>query len=188
MLNQGNSKFVFFMGSCLLGLLVGFGCDSKSGSTSGVSDQEHEHFPAHWPESIFRASQRIDGILAAPGSMPVDATSVGAASVDATSVGSETGTATLTSVVELADLVGWLPILAADSDLGREDFSRIDAWSAQWTEPLRKHALGSGALAGNGTLEGFGQVDGLREMAKGLSEICRSEQARIDELQKRYAE
>jgi hypothetical protein len=115
--------------------------------------------------------------------MPVDATSVGA-----TSVGSETGTPTLTSVAELADLVGWLPILAADSDLGREDFSRIDAWSAQWTEPLRKHALGSGALAGNGTLEGFGQVDGLREMAKGLSEICRSEQARIDELQKRYAE
>jgi hypothetical protein len=178
MMSQGNSKFVFFMGSCLLGLLVGFGCDSKSGSTSGVSDQEHEHFPAHWPESIFRASQRIDGILAAPGTMPVGATSVG----------SETGTPTLTSVAELADLVGWLPILAADSDLGREDFSRIDAWSAQWTEPLRKHALGSGALAGNGTLGGFGQVDGLREMAKGLSEICRSEQARLDELQKRYAE
>jgi len=183
MISQGNSKFVFFMGSCLLGLLVCFGCDSKSGSTDGVSDQEHEHFPAHWPESIFRASQSIDGILAAPGTMPVDATSVGA-----TSVGSETGTQTLTSVAELADLVGWLPILAADSDLGREDFSRIDAWSAQWTEPLRKHALGSGAQAGNGPLEGFGQVDGLREMAKGLSEICRSEQARIDELQKRYAE
>jgi len=179
MMSQGNSKFVFFMGSCLLGLLVCFGCNSNSGSMDGASDQEHEHFPAHWPESIFRASQRIDGILAAPGTMPVDATSVGAtsvgaASVDATSVGSETGTPTLTSVAELADLVGWLPIL--------------DAWSAQWTEPLRKHALGSGALAGNGTLEGFGQVDGLREMAEGLSEICRIEQARIDELQKRYAE
>jgi len=161
MMSQGNSKFVFFMGSCLLGLLVCFGCNSNSGSMDGASDQEHEHFPAHWPESIFRASQRIDGILGAP---------------------------TLSSVAELADLVGWLPILAADSDLGREDFSRIDAWSAQWTEPLRKHALGSGALAGNGTLEGFGQVDGLREMAEGLSEICRIEQARIDELQKRYAE
>jgi len=183
MISQGNSKFVFFMGSCLLGLLVGFGCDSKSGSTADGSDQEHEHFPSHWPESIFRASQRIDGILAAPGAMPLGATPVGA-----TSVGSETGTPNLTSVAELADLVGWLPILAADSDLGREDFSRIDAWSAQWTEPLRKHALGSGAQAGNGTLEGFGQVDGLQEMAKGLSEICRSEQARIDELQKRYAE
>jgi len=173
MMSQGNSKFVFFMGSCLLGLLVCFGCDSKSGSTDGVSDQEHEHFPAHWPESVFRASQRIDGILADPVAM---------------SVGLETESPTLTSVAELADLVGWLPILAADSDLGREDFNRIDAWSAQWTEPLRKHALGSGALAGNGTLEGFGQVDGLREMAKGLSEICRIEQARIDELQKRYAE
>lgn len=178
MMSQGNSKFVFFMGSCLLGLLVCFGCNSNSGSTDGVSDQEHEHFPAHWPESIFRASQRIDGILA----------DTGATSVGAMSVGLETESPTLTSVAELADLVGWLPILAADSDLGREDFSRIDAWSAQWTEPLRKHALGSGALAGNGTLEGFGQVDGLREMAKGLSEICRSEQARIDELQKRYAE
>jgi hypothetical protein len=173
MMSQGNSKFVFFMGSCLLGLLVCFGCDSKSGSTDGVSDQEHEHFPAHWPESVFRASQRIDGILADPVAM---------------SVGLETESPTLTTVAELADLVGWLPILAADSDLGREDFNRIDAWSAQWTEPLRKHALGSGALAGNGTLEGFGQVDGLREMAKGLSEICRIEQARIDELQKRYAE
>lgn len=183
MRSQGNSKFVFFMGSCLLGLLVCFGCDSKSGSTDGVSDQEHEHFPAHWPESIFRASQRIDGILA-----DSVATSAGATSVGATSVGIKTESPTLTSVAELADLVGWLPILAADSDLGREDFSRIDAWSAQWTEPLRKHALGSGALAGNGTLEGFGQVDGLREMAKGLSEICRIEQARIDELQKRYAE
>lgn len=183
MMSQGNSKFVFFMGSCLLGLLVCFGCDSKSGSTDGVSDQEHEHFPAHWPESIFRASQRIDGILA-----DSVATSAGATSVGATSVGIKTESPTLTSVAELADLVGWLPILAADSDLGREDFSRIDAWSAQWTEPLRKYALGSGALAGNGTLEGFGQVDGLREMAKGLSEICRIEQARIDELQKRYAE
>lgn len=178
MMSQGNSKFVFFMGSCLLGLLVCFGCNSNSGSMDGASDQEHEHFPAHWPESIFRASQRIDGILAEPG-----ATSAGA-----TSAGLKTGAPTLSSVAELADLVGWLPILAADSDLGREDFSRIDAWSAQWTEPLRKHALGSGALAGNGTLEGFGQVDGLREMAKGLSEICRIEQARIDELQKRYAE
>ena len=183
MRSQGNSKFVFFMGSCLLGLLVCFGCDSKSGSTDGVSDQEHEHFPAHWPESIFRASERIDGILA-----DSVATSAGATSVGATSVGIKTESPTLTSVAELADLVGWLPILAADSDLGREDFSRIDSWSAQWTEPLRKHALGSGALAGNGTLEGFGQVDGLREMAKGLSEICRIEQARIDELQKRYAE
>lgn len=173
MMSQGNSNFVFFVGSFLLGLLVCFGCDSKSGSTDGSSDQEHEHFPAHWPESIFRASQRIDGILADPG---------------ATSVGLKTESPTLTSVAELADLVGWLPILAADSDLGREDFSRIDAWSAQWTEPLRKHALGSGALAGNGTLDGFGQVDGLRELAKGLSEICRNEQARIEELQKRYAE
>ena len=178
MMSQGNSKFVFFMGSCLLGLLVCFGCNSNSGSMDGASDQEHEHFPAHWPESIFRASQRIDGILADPGT-----TSAGA-----TSVGLKTESTTLTSVAELADLVGWLPILAADSDLGREDFNRIDAWSAQWTEPLRKHALGSGALAGNGTLEGFGQVDGLREMAEGLSEICRIEQARIDELQKRYAE
>lgn len=183
MMSQGNSKFVFFMGSCLLGLLVCFGCNSNSGSMDSASDQEHQHFPAHWPESIFRASQRIDGILADPG-----ATSAGATSVGATSAGLKTGAPTLRSVAELADLVGWLPILAADSDLGREDFSRIDAWSAQWTEPLRKHALGSGALAGNGTLEGFGQVEGLREMAKGLSEICRIEQARIDELQKRYAE
>lgn len=188
MMSQGNSKFVFFVGSCLLGLLVCFGCDSKSGSTDGISDQEHEHFPAHWPESVFRASQRIDGILADPVATSVGATSVGATTVGAMSVGLETESPTLTSVAELADLVGWLPILAADSDLGREDFNRIDAWSAQWTEPLRKHALGSGALAGNGTLEGFGQVDGLREMAKGLSEICRIEQARIDELQKRYAE
>ena len=90
MMSQGNSKFVFFVGSCLLGLLVCFGCDSKSGSTDGASDQEHEHFPAHWPESIFRDSQRIDGILADP---------------VATSVGLETESPTLTSVAELADLV-----------------------------------------------------------------------------------
>lgn len=168
MKGQGKTRFVSFIGSCLIGLLVCIGCDSNAGDPEGTSDQEHEHFPAHWPESIFRASQRIEGILADPGA--------------------KSETPSLSSVAELADLVGWLPILAADSDLGREDFSRIDAWSAQWTEPLRKHALDLQKQSGSGTLEGFGQVEGLREMAKGLSEICRSEQARIDELQKRYAE
>ncbi len=79
-----------------------------------------------------------------------------------------------TASAELADLVGWLPILAADSDLGRQDFARIDSWSSRWTESLRKHALESPDI------QGLSNLEELRQVVGQLDEICRAEQDRLD--------
>lgn len=129
--------------------------------------QEHEHFPSHWPEDILRASKRISELLTEPGGA---------------TAGSSLQTPAITPSAELADLIGWLPILAADSDLGREDFARIDAWSGAWTDRLRKHA-GKSA-----TLEGFSDLDGFRQIARDFEAICQAEQARLDELTRRFSE
>ena len=135
--------------------------DTKGGALRGDQSmqEEHEHFPEHWPEDIMRASKRIQELLS-----------------------SASDSQQITPVAELADLVGWLPVLAADSDLGREDFARIDAWSGAWTEPLRKHSSGATALVG------FSKLDEFRQVASELEAICRAEQARIDDMIRRFSE
>jgi hypothetical protein len=157
--------------SCVLWLAVA-GCqpvdrqsmvqlEAGSKQSEGVEEHEHhEHFPEHWPEDIMRANQRISELIEDPSS-------------------SSQG---ISKSMELADLVGWLPILAADSDLGREDFARIDAWSGLWGPKLRQHASRADGL------DGFGNIEQLTQMSRDLGEICRAEQARIDALVRRYSE
>jgi hypothetical protein len=123
--------------------------------------QEHEHFPVHWPQDIMSASKRLSQLLADP---------------RADSSVRSTAEHWPTASVETADLVGWLPILAADSDLGRQDFARIDAWSSQWTELLRKHAGQSSDI------QGLSNLDKLRQAVGQLEEICKAEQDRLDRL------
>ena len=142
-------------------LIVGLLCVGCKQPQVDPQQQEHEHFPAHWPHDIMRASKRIVQLLE---------------DSDSKSTGTSQRESWPTATAELADLVGWLPILAADSDLGRKDFASIDSWSSQWTDLLRKHASNSEAIQGLSNLEGF------KEVAVQLGEICQAEQARIDRL------
>ncbi|MFM2013394.1 MAG: hypothetical protein RLZZ396_2178 [Planctomycetota bacterium] len=142
-------------------LIVGLLCVGCKQPQVDPQEQEHEHFPVHWPHDIMRASKRIDQLLA---------------DAELNLAGTRKSENWPTATAELADLVGWLPILAADSDLGRKDFASIDSWSSQWTDLLRKHASNSEAIQGLSNLEGF------KEVAVQLGEICQAEQARIDRL------
>lgn len=142
--------------SCLIVGLLCVGCKQPQ---VDPQQQEHEHFPAHWPHDIMRASKRIVQLLE---------------DSDSKSTGTSQRENWPTATAELADLVGWLPILAADSDLGRQDFARIDSWSSRWTESLRKHALESPDI------QGLSNLEELRQVVGQLDEICRAEQDRLD--------
>jgi hypothetical protein len=157
--NMASFRCIATAACCLFLIASLMGC-KPSASRSAQIDEEHEHFPKHWPEDILRASERISELLE----------------------GSETEGKTLAVSAELADLFGWLPILAADSDLGREDFARIDAWSAAWTDRLREHARGSSGLGG------LSNIEVLKQIAADLAAICNAEQQRQDELDRRFSQ
>lgn len=122
-----------------------------------VADHEHqhEHFPPHWPGEIFQASERLNGL--GRGTLPA-----------------KEG---LPAMREIADLLKWLPVLAADSDLSREDFYRIDAWSTEWTKHTTQHAEQGGDI-GN-----FPKKEALQEMVDRLIDVCRKEQDRLRAMQ-----
>ena len=175
---QVKKRPVISMGLLMLSTLVGAivlgGCNRTGGGSMGQAAQgdhrehpEHEHFPSHWPEDILRARKRISALLV---------------ETAAPSTGSSVEAPAISPSGELADLIGWLPILAADSELGREDFARIDAWSAAWTDRLRKHSSKSPGL------DGISDIEGFKKVAAELEEICKAEQARIDELTRRFSE
>lgn len=118
-------------------------------------EHEHEHFPPHWPGEIFQASERLNGLVR--GTLPANEG--------------------LLRMREVADLLKWLPVLAADSDLSREDFYRIDAWSTEWTILATQHAEQGGDI-GN-----FPKEEALKKMVGSLMDVCRKEQERLRALQ-----
>ena len=65
----------------------------------------------------------------------------------------------------------------ADSDLSREDFYRIDAWSTEWTKIVTQHVEQQGDI-GN-----FPKVESLQQMVDKLSDVCRKEQDRLRAMQ-----
>ncbi|MFM7516727.1 MAG: hypothetical protein ACKO3V_07280 [Pirellula sp.] len=147
---------LLYITTCLILSLLCLGCKEPQGD---ALEQEHEHFPVHWPQDILSASKRMSQLLTDP-------------TADATAKSSAQKWPTAST--EFADLVGWLPILAADSDLGRQEFAQIDSWSSRWTESLRKHALESPDIRGLSNLEE------LRQVVSQLEEICQAEQERLD--------
>ncbi len=151
----------------LLLLCLVSGCSSRPSTETTVPiqvegseadhehDHDHEHFPSHWPGDIFRASERLNGLL--QGSLPANEG--------------------ISAIREMADLLKWLPVLAADSDLSREDFYRIDAWSTEWTKIVTQHVEQQGGI-GN-----FPKVESLQQMVDKLSDVCRKEQDRLRAMQ-----
>lgn len=145
------------------------GCSSKASSNSAAriatedsksaneheQEHDHEHFPPHWPVDIFQASERLEGLTN----------------------GKLTARDNLPAMREISDLMKWLPMLAADSDLSREDFYRIDALSSDWTKPLTQHAEQGGEMGD------FLGVSSLQEAVGLLVEVCRKEKERIRAMQ-----
>lgn len=119
-------------------------------------DEEHDHFPPHWPETIFGASARLSALADSPRTVP-DAHGVPVRQ-------------------ELVDLMGWLPMLAADSDLDRSSFDRIDSWSTRIHERWQR-------TAEQQEVETLLRDSEARELIAWLADVCRQEQARIDQLQ-----
>ncbi len=145
-------------------MAVAIGC-SKLENPSGdlkkpVQESEHEHFPPHWPGSLFHASSRLDAMIADPdvaSSNPL-----------------------VSSSKEFADLIQWLPFLAADSDLGREPFARIDGWSTQFADRLKLDAQNKKPL------REIVAENGIESMVRELSKISSEETKRLQALQQEY--
>lgn len=153
-------KFMWMMITVILG--VGMGCQPPSTSAQssshddhGDSEESHEHFPAHWPYTIFRASARLAELAKNPDTASTDGS--------------------IAPREEFVDLVNWLPILAADSDLDRPTFDRIDAWStsamARWQRP-----------GGLQELKNIVQESETQEMIAWLADVCRQEELRLEQL------
>ena len=133
---------------------------NRMDSTKGADDSahsEHEHFPAHWPVTIFAASERLTALGGDRGQLD-----------------SKEG---VSFEREFIDLIRWLPELTADSDLKEPDFNRIDLWSSKYA-PLFESMLGEG-----GTMEAMLAVDGLDFAIKELQKIVQAESERLAAIQ-----
>jgi hypothetical protein len=139
----------------VLGVVTGFsGCESQP-MTGSQTEESHEHFPAHWPYTISRASTRLAELIKDP-----NATS------DEHAIAPRD---------EFVDLVNWLPILAADSDLDRPTFDRIDAWSTRSVSQWQR--------AGSPReLKDLVEEPETQEMVAWLVDICKQEDSRLEQL------
>lgn len=98
-------KFLFSLLAAIVFCFIG--CQGAQQAT----EESHEHFPPHWPQTIFNASDRLSQMLQQPDMAPT--------------------AGRVPPIEEFMDLIGWLPILTADSDLDRSTFDRIDAASVR---------------------------------------------------------
>lgn len=143
-----------FLLHCLGLIAVLLGCQ---GAALPPNQQEsHEHFPPHWPNSIFQASDRLAEILQ---------------ETDATAPPSG-----ISPQQEIMDLVGWLPILAADSDLDRKTFDRIDEASMRIYQRWK-------ALPQPPDLASLTSDTDVREMTAWLSDICQRERPSVQVIE-----
>jgi hypothetical protein len=145
--NRLTQFWIAMLSFCLLGC-------QPSADVSDQEDESHEHFPPHWPNTIFKASDRLSELIANPGA-----------------ASPQTALATqITPQQEFIDLIGWLPILAADSDLDRAAFDRIDAASSKLQSRWQKSQPKD--------LPTLVNDPDAREIITWLADICHQEQSR----------
>jgi len=138
-------------GWCILILLLGVGgCRGPN-----AEEHEEEHFPPHWPNTIFEASDRLRMIVDTNGVVESKATSI---------------------EQELLDLLEWIPELIADSDMSKADFDSVDPMVVQLAKRIEKGA-GEGR-----SIKDLIATPGLEEAVKRLKQLCEREQARLDAL------
>jgi hypothetical protein len=108
-------------------------------------EDEHEHFPPHWPVTVFAASERLKLIASSEGSIETSAPSVER---------------------ELVDLITWLPELVADSDMTKAEFDSVDAWATKLSSE------GEQLIAKNAKLAELLRMDGLSASLSELQKLC----------------
>lgn len=142
---------------------IPLGCNGNRSATPSAesppraSNTEHEHFPSHWPFTIDRASERLNRLTTQP-DLPSNPSSISVAR-------------------EFADLLLWLPLLAADSDLTRSDFEKIDQWSQTWAPICRSLADDKQPLSK------LTAPPELQAAVHELEILCQRERQRIEQLQ-----
>ena len=143
------------LGMLVIGFCLSNGC--IVGPKSESTDAHEEHFPPHWPETIFVATDRLAALESGSAEKAPD------------------------SLVSLeqqwVDLFRWLPELAADSELSKNDFDQIDAISL-------KHGIRMEKMLEQGkTLEQLIAEPGVAEAIATLQKICREESQRLQTLE-----
>jgi hypothetical protein len=105
--------------SLLLASLLVAGCTrAERSSEPGADPESHEaHFPAHWPGNYPAAIDRLEVLL-----FDSDAELPGR----------------ISRWQEVDDLIGWLPELAADSDLDEQEWNRLESAAAELAGVLRQ--------------------------------------------------
>jgi len=155
---KGSSAGIFQalgLGMLVIGFCLSHGCNA--GQTSESTNAHEEHFPPHWPETIFVAADR----LAALGSGPAEKAPDSWVSLEQ----------------QWVDLFRWLPELAADSELSKIDFDQIDAISLKYGISMEK------MLEQGKTLEQMRAEPGVSEAIATLQQICREELQRLQTLE-----
>ncbi len=136
---------------CMVVLLLGVGgCRGPN-----AEEHEEEHFPPHWPNTIFEASDRLRMIVDADGVIESKAPSI---------------------EQELLDLLEWIPELIADSDMSKADFDSVDSTVVLLAKQIEK-GTGEGR-----SIKDLITTPGLGEAVKTLQQLCETEQARLDAL------
>ncbi len=120
--------------------------------TAPKEEEEEEHFPPHWPVSVFEASKRLKQISDSNGAVESKATSIER---------------------EFVDLVIWLPELVADSDMTKIEFDEIDSWASKLASE------GEMLLGKDAKIAELLRLNGLQESLLALQKLCDSYAAKM---------
>ena len=155
------SQLVWSLGSfALLVTLLTCGCNRNVAtgvaSSSSPAAEQHDHHPAHWPATIFAASDRL---------MALESGLIGDAQPERVSIERE-----------LVDLIKWMPELAADTDLKEDAFNRIDSWSSKYL-PVLEEQMKQGLK-----FDSMLKSEGLSEAIVQLNELVGAEKKRLESL------
>lgn len=98
-------------------LLAGCGQADRPSDLGSDPPSKEAHFPAHWPGNFPTAIERLEVLLFdAQAELPMR----------------------ISRWEEVNDLIGWLPELAADSDLNEPEWNRIDSAADELSRELKQ--------------------------------------------------
>lgn len=120
--------------------------------TAPMEEEEEEHFPPHWPVTVFDASKRLKHIVDSDGAVEPKATSIER---------------------EFVDLIIWLPELVADSDMTKTEFDEIDNWASKLASE------GEMLLSKDAKIPELLRMNGLQESMSALHKLCDSYAAKM---------
>jgi hypothetical protein len=120
--------------------------------TAPQEEEEEEHFPPHWPVTVFEASKRLKQISDSNGAVESKATSIER---------------------EFVDLVIWLPELVADSDMTKTEFDEIDSWASKLASE------GEVLFGKDAKIAELLRLKGLQESLLALQKLCDSYAAKM---------